>query len=378
MELNILSLEFEESKRFMGSMTKLERVMRTVGFEETDRVPLYDIFQNDSIIEHYAGRALSYEDGAHTVGVAIGRVLDMTRMVTGPQEPGERVGADGMRIRQERWTSWLIERPFRDVATLVPWVERRIAEADALVFDAAHVEGFREYVEKTWAAFAEGDPTGRRDPAVLVIESGVGLEGMYWATGLELFVELMMERPELVDEWLDALSRAELRRAEAIANPRYIPIALTYTDIAHKTGTIFSPAWLREHWLPLLKRLNATWHARDTVCLYHSDGNLWSVLDDLVGAGIDGLNPLEVLAGMTIKEVRAKYPGLFLAGGIDVSQLLTYGTPEQVREVCRQAIEDTGGRGFFMGSSTELHWDVRLENAVAMFETPGLFQRQLT
>jgi uroporphyrinogen-III decarboxylase len=60
---------------------------------------------------------------------------------------------------------------------------------------------------------------------------------------------------------------------------------------------------------------------------------------------------------------------LFLAGGIDVSQLLTYGTPDEVRATCRQAIEDTRGVGYFMGSSTELHWDVRLENAIAMFET---------
>ena len=37
----------------MTAMTKRERVMRTVRFEETDRVPLYDIFQNDAIIEHY-------------------------------------------------------------------------------------------------------------------------------------------------------------------------------------------------------------------------------------------------------------------------------------------------------------------------------------
>lgn len=353
----------------MGEMTKLERVMRTVRFEETDRVPLYDILQNDAIIEHYAGRKLTYEEGTHTVGLAVGRALDMTRMVAGPAQPGETLRPDGLRIRSERWTAWLTERPFHNAATLIPWVERRIVEANAQTYDAACAEEFHKHIETLWTAFAEGDPTGRKDPSVLVIESGVGLEWMYWATGMELFVELMMEHPDLVDEWLEALSQSELRRVRAIAHPKYIPIALTYTDIAHKTGTLFSPQWLRAHWLPKLKRLNALWHEMDTVCLYHSDGNLWGVLDDLVEAGIDGLNPLEVLAGMTVREVRAKYPGLFLAGGIDVSQLLTHGTPEAVRQACHQAIADTSGRGFFMGSSTELHWDVPLENAIAMFET---------
>jgi hypothetical protein len=69
------------------------------------------------------------------------------------------------------------------------------------------------------------------------------------------------------------------------------------------------------------------------------------------------------------KALREAYPKLALTGGIDVSQLLTFGTPEEVRETCRAAIRDTGGRGYLMGSTTELHWDVRLENAIAMIET---------
>jgi uroporphyrinogen decarboxylase len=179
----------------------------------------------------------------------------------------------------------------------------------------------------------------------------------------------MLEQPELVEEWLEARLQAELRRVTLIADPRHIPIALTYDDIAYKTGPLFSPDWLRRYWVPRLKRLVDAWHARDVKCLFHSDGNLWMVMDDLVGAGIDGLNPLEVMAGMSVKAVREKYPHLFLTGGIDVSQLLTYGTPDEVRTACQQAIHDSSGRGYFLGSTTELHWDVALANAVAMFET---------
>ncbi len=217
--------------------------------------------------------------------------------------------------------------------------------------------------------FAAGDPTGRGDPTVLVLESGVGLTEMYWWTGLEKFCYLLADDAALVEEWLEARLQAELRRVEAIADPELIPVVLTYDDIAYKTSTIFSPAWLRRHWVPRLKRLVEAWHARDTVCIFHSDGNLWPVLDDLVAAGIDGLNPLEIMAGMEVKRVRQRYPNLFLTGGIDVSRLLVTGSPEEVRAACQQAIIDSGGVGYFMGSSTELHWDVRLENAVAMFET---------
>ncbi len=352
----------------LPQMTKRERVIATARFQETDRVPLYDILQNDAIIEHYSSRKLDYDDGVRTVGLAVGRALDMTRMVAAPAQPGEYIREDGIRWRQERWTGWIVERPFHDVATLSEWVKTRIPEANARRFGPADAEQLHRYIEARWADFAEGDPTGRRDPAVLVIESGVGLEWLYHVAGMELFTYLLMDDPALVEEWLEAVSAAERRRAEAVAEAHHIPIALTYTDIAHKTGTMFSPEWLREHWIPKLKRLNDIWHDRGCLCLFHSDGNLWDVMDDLVAAGIDGLNPIEVLAGMTVGEVRRRHPNLFLAGGIDVSQLLALGTPDEVRAACGQAIHDTAGRGYFMGSSTELHWDVKLENAVAMVD----------
>lgn len=358
----------------MAQMTKRERVLRTARFEETDRVPIYDILQNDAVIEYYAGRPLDYEDGDWTVGLAAGHALDMTRMVSGPQKPGSYCRDDGIQIQVERWTSWIVERPFSTADEARTWIKERIQEANRVTFDDSYREAFREGVLKKIASFAEGDPTGRKDPTVFVLESGVGLTELYWALGMELFVELTVEDPDLIEEWLEARHRMELRRVGCIADPELIPIVLTYDDIAHKTGPMFSPAWLRRLWAPRLRELVEAWHSRDTLCLFHSDGNLWLVLDDLVEAGVNGLNPLEILAKMDVGEVRKKYPHLFLAGGIDVSQLLPFGTPDEVREACRKAIEDTEGRGFFMGSSTELHWEVPLENARAMYE----FQNELS
>ena len=353
----------------MASMTRRERVMRTIRFEETDRVPLYDLLQNDAIIEHYTGEKLTAANGTRLQCLAIGRTLDMVRAIGGPAEPGLERLANGIVVRRERWTQWIVELPFDDIPSLVEWVKAEIARAEALTYDRAYAERVHRSVQEWSALFAAGDPTGRHDPTVFVIESLVGLTDMYWTADLERFAILMVEHADLLEEWLEARLQAELRRVAAIANPTLIPVALTADDIAYKNGPLFSPAWLRRYFFPRLKRLNDAWHERDTYCLFHSDGNLWALLDDLVATGIDGLNPLEVLAGMTIKGVRERCPGLFLAGGIDVSQLLSLGTPEEVRAACRQAIADAGGVGYFLGSTTELHWGVKLENALAMFET---------
>jgi uroporphyrinogen decarboxylase len=353
----------------VAALTKCERVLRTVRFEETDRTPLYDILQNDAVIEHYGGERLTVENGDRVKGVAIGRVLDMTRMPDGPAQPGRVRQENGIELEQERWTTWIVLRPWSDTAGLVEWIEGEIRRAEAATFDRAYAERTHDRIRKWLGRFAAADPTGRNDPAVLILESGVGLTEMYWQVGFEEFAYLAADQPDLVEEWLDARHRAELRRVAAIADPALIPIALTYDDIAFKNGTLFSPAWLRKYWVPRLAQLNAAWHARDVTCLFHSDGKLWGVLDDLVAAGIDGLNPLEVLAGMSVGEARRRQPRLFLTGGIDVSQLLPFGTPDEVRAACRAAIAEADGRGYFLGSTTELHWDVPLENAVAMFET---------
>jgi hypothetical protein len=353
----------------MSALTKRERVMRTVRFQETDRVPLYDILQNDAVIEFYAGEQLTVEDGDRVKGLAIGRTLDMTRMPGGPSEPAIVHQENGLVVQRERWTDWIIERPWRDTASLAAWIRTEIGRAESQVFGREFAELTSRSLCHYQACSAAGDPTGRNDPAVLVVESGVGLTEMYWMLGLQSFSYLMADDPGLVEEWLEARHQAELRRVAAIADPKAIPIVLTYDDIAYKHSLIFSPAWLRRYWVPRLKQLVAAWHQRDTICLFHSDGNLWAILDDLLSAGIDGLNPLEVLAGMTVGAVRRRYPSLILTGGIDVSQLLSLGTPEQVRDICREAIADASARGYFLGSTTELHWGVRLENAAAMFET---------
>lgn len=139
-------------------------------------------------------------------------------------------------------------------------------------------------------------------------------------------------------------------------------------DIAFKTGPFLSPSWFEEHYFERLDRVVDAYHAEGIKVLFHSDGNLNAVLDGLVAAGIDGLNPIEVLAGMDIRDIHRRYPHLFMAGGIDVSQLLPFGTPAQVRDAVNRAIDDAEGR-IMIGSTTELNNDVPLENFLAMRDT---------
>ncbi|MBE0696530.1 MAG: hypothetical protein IH586_06370, partial [Anaerolineaceae bacterium] len=160
-------------------LSKRERVMRTARFEETDRVPVYDILQNDALIEHYSGEKITPENGYRVKGLVIGRTLDMTRMPDGPAEPEDRREEDGFVIQVERWTSWIITRPFADTPGMIEWVKGEIQRVNRKVFDAAYRERFHKWIDACAAYSAAGDPTGRGDPTVQVIESGAGLTDIY-------------------------------------------------------------------------------------------------------------------------------------------------------------------------------------------------------
>ncbi|HWQ54502.1 MAG TPA: uroporphyrinogen decarboxylase family protein [Bryobacteraceae bacterium] len=147
------------------------------------------------------------------------------------------------------------------------------------------------------------------------------------------------------------------------------PVALVFADQADKNQTLFSPAFLRREFFPRLRKLVEAWHSHGIKVIFHSDGNLWRVLDDFMAAGIDGLNPLEPLSHMYAGDVRRCYHDWILMGGIDASQLLVFGSEEGVRAAVRKTVSDAGANGrLWLGSSTEIHPAVPVRNALAMWD----------
>jgi len=356
-------------------MTKRERVERAMALEETDRVPLYDILLCDRAIEHFSGEPLPpLADNPETratvdrmTGKAIAAMLDATRGSTfGPLADRESTDEFGFQYHEDAFekTSWIVKRPFGDVAGAAEFLKKYTA---GLVEETRKIEANpRERRDAHHRWFAELQAR-IGDTVHLFAQMGVGLDDVRSRLGFELFAFLEADRPGLISEALEAQTALNVALTHAIADVSLSPAVLTYGDIACKHRLLHSPAWLRREFFPRLRRLNDAWHEHGFQCLFHSDGYLMDVMDDLVETGIDGLNPIETVAGMSLRECRAKYPKLFLAGGIDMSQLLSNGSPDQVREVCRQAIRDASP-GFLMGSTTEADNSCKAENLVAMYE----------
>jgi hypothetical protein len=358
------------------TLSKRERILRTIACQETDRVPLYDLLLNDGAIAHFSGQALpARRDDEETrrvykriTGRAICNFLDMTRTCDfGPLFDRDFIDEDGFGIHESTWekTAWIYSRPFADLdgarIYLRGLIERTCAETKAIqAHPAAYGERFRvDFLANTVGHMG--------DTVHLITQQGTGLDDILYRLGFQLLSYLMADDPELLSEALEAITANHIAICHATADPQLSPMVLTYCDIAYKEALLYSPRFLRKEIFPRVKRLNEAWHEHGIACLYHSDGYLMDVLDDLVATGIDGLNPIEIVAGMDLAEVRRRYPRLFLAGGIDMSQLLSNGEPGEVKEACRAAIRDAYP-GFFMGSTTEADNSCKPENLIAMYE----------
>lgn len=350
----------------MADLTKRERVLGAFKFQETDQIPVYDILQSDAIIAHYSRQTLNFEHADQLKGIAIGNTLDMTSMPEGPRPAGIERRPDGMVIQQERWSRWVAYRPFETLIETTEWLKNEITAVQQRSFDQAYRRMIRSEIQRFQAYFAEGDPDGRQDAAVLAVESAIGLSELYWLLGSQHFLTVIGERPALVDEWIETRSQMELRRIEAIADANLFPVVCIMEDIVTKSGVFYSPDWLQVHWIPKLKQIVHAWHQHDTLVVFRSQGNLMPFLPDLVAAGIDGLSPLE---GMPVRSIRDQYPGLVLLGGIDSEQLLAYATPDEVRKVCQDTIVAAARKGYFLGSSAGVNWETQVENYAAMIDS---------
>jgi len=110
--------------------------------------------------------------------------------------------------------------------------------------------------------------------------------------------------------------------------------------------------------------------------VYHSDGALQEVVEDIIGCGFDGLNPIEPPA-MDINAVKREYGRrISIIGNIDLGYTLTRGTPDEVREEVRQRIRDLApGGGYAVSSSNSVPEYVPLANFNAMREATFEFGR---
>lgn len=185
--------------------------------------------------------------------------------------------------------------------------------------------------------------------------------------GLDNMLMNLLAEPELVEVTMEKVLCCNMRIVQRAIRAGAEVIILG-DDYAGNQGPLMSPELFRRFLLPPLTKMIAMIHDEGALCIKHSDGNLYSLLDMIVSAGADGINPIEPVAGMELKKVKELMGHkVCITGNIDCAHLLPHGRPEQVRAAVRQAIADAAaGGGYILTSSNSIHSSCAPQNFVAM------------
>ncbi len=209
------------------------------------------------------------------------------------------------------------------------------------------------------------------------LPDGMGVIGQYgdiftmtWEMmGFESFSLALFMQPELVKRLNDRIGDLVLSMFEYFAQSDAVDVLWYSDDIAYTNGLLVSPDMLHEYFFPWLKKIGDLAKKYNKPLIYHTDGILYDVMEDIIACGVDALHPIEPKA-MNIGEVKKKYGDkLCLIGHVDVD-LLARGTPEQVSGKVLENIKIAGyNGGYCVGSGNSVTEYVKFENYRTMIET---------
>jgi len=354
-------------------MTPRERIERVLNLDVPDMVPIGDgLFQHWGFINHFYR---TKEEGKWTLEEicrAVGNSKVDYAFDLAPSLMPHQEKRFGLTYQVTEWTEVIVHRPFKTLKQASAWVKEMIGAVK------------RSDPDSMWSFAGNGGMWGlgsgdyREDfsrkqswlGSTMLMHTGspASLDTLYMMLGMDFFSYLMFDDYGLLEEWFDLLIKHEIRRVNRNAGYKDSPLACVYCDIASKTGLLFSKAFLQNFYFPRLKCLIDEWHSHGIKVIYHSEGDITTVIDDIIEAGADGINPLEPDI-LDIRDLRIRYPDLIFWGGIDNNQLLCSGSIEEVEQAVKNLIRDGGQKGrLLLGSSGQIHPANKLENCLAMFE----------
>jgi len=148
--------------------------------------------------------------------------------------------------------------------------------------------------------------------------------------GTENLLLGMAENPAWVRDMLDTLCDLALALFDRVWDAGYTFDEINWPDdMGYRNGLLFSKAMWAEMVRPYQQRTIEWAHAKGIKAHIHSCGNIMELVPDLVGLGLDALNPLEVKAGMDAIGIKQRYGDrLALRGGFDVRNWSAWETAE--------------------------------------------------
>ena len=105
---------------------------------------------------------------------------------------------------------------------------------------------------------------------------------------------------------------------------------------------------------------------------FHTDGDVFDLIEDFVEMGVDILNPIQTSAGKMadLQGLKTRYgKNIIFCGAIDTQHILPSGTPQEVRDEVKRVIHILGeGGGYMVASVHTIMTEVPPQNILAMVD----------
>lgn len=378
-------------------MNGKERVRLAFAHQEADRVPIFELTIDNPTAAHVLGRPTLCGFGGRVRGLLQnqalidGTIADYRRQKIRdeielwqsldldvycqaspvPREPivPEQLSSVTWRFTDPATGQWTVTRYAPD-SVMYDYVDSSLRQGGLPAL--ARLTEALEAEEPSLEAW-DFEPVERildtlgRDRFVLGMADVELGSTMDWA---ETFLIGLIKAPDLIHRFLDAHLKRTLLLTEALLE-RGVDGIWGGVDWASNQGPVFSPRHFRQFVFPRLRRITDLCHRYGVPYIKHTDGNVNSLLDDLVAAGVDAFQAIEPRAGMDIVRLKRDYrKRLVLIGNVDCSTVLVEGPEEAVRAQTAAIIRAVApGGGFLLSSSNSIHPGVKPECYLAMLDT---------
>jgi uroporphyrinogen decarboxylase len=198
----------------------------------------------------------------------------------------------------------------------------------------------------------------------------IGYDRTQGIVGSENLLIAMKDDPEwVVDMFASGIELVIQCAEEMLAGGFHFDGAWIFDDMGYRNASLFSPQTYRELLFPQHKRLCDFLHARGLPVILHSCGCVRALVPQLIEAGFDCLQPLEVKAGMDLIELKKSFGDkLAFMGGIDVRKM-SDPDPHQIEEEIRTKIPFAmKGGGYIYHSDHSVPDDVSFERYQRVIE----------
>jgi len=327
-------------------MTPRERILAALDLKEPDHVPFADwIYEpvKNKLMKAMGEKGLDDVEFARRLG--LDALCFASSRYLAPQFCTKGIGVGGIEFLSDEG---LIRTDYDLDKMILPDLE------DETYFDEA-----KQYL----------DTYGNHE---LAIFCGLrpGMMNTIFSMGWMPFSIALAENVKLVETIFDRYIDWNCELVEKL-QPIGFDFFVACDDIAYNSGPMFSPQILRELFLPRFRRLADTFKIP---WIYHSDGDLEIVLDDLLTLGMNGINPFQPPL-MDIEKYKDNYGHrICLWGNIDLAYTLSHGTVEEVKAEVKQRIKKLApGGGYILGSANSITEFCKPENVFAMGEAKSKY-----